>query len=552
MKGLILTVIISCLVALTATSFAQESDQCVVHIDKPVYVTGEVVWYKVYLPAFLHETPFTVLASVHDASGDAIEQYFVRTEGQSAFGGYYKIPFDLDAGIYRLNLSVHSQEINDRVDLVNFAMPIYNDLKKGNENISLSEKAVAPVVANQLQVAAELDDKIKLRDAVVANIRVTDESGQPASGDISISVTDRDLLSDLPYAQSVFRGPSLERSNLQNLQNSIYLKGTVFREATNEPVALNVLGGYSGTDNRIYYTKSFEDGRFLMRIPDYTGSKPIQFLGYHREENHIRVELDEVRIDAINDELRYTNGILEYMNWSRLRKKIFQYYDTQETVLDPQAITYPVQELDPDATYIMDEYEPFETVGGFFNELMSAVSFSLDDDSLYQASMYNPSGRAAKNTYLNGPPLFIIDDKATRNADFAARMSASPIETMELFLQPKKLLSQFNALGISGVVRIKTRLKDVEVPQADREDVFAISGLQASADFPPHSAQTDTNHPLFAPVLHWVGDGKTDANGSAIINFTQSDDISRFEVRIVTVDAQGRLGEGSSSFESLR
>lgn len=540
------------IILLAFTDAQEENLSCVVHIDKPIYVTGEVVWCKVYLPAFLHDQPFTVLASVHNAAGNSVEQFFIRTEGKSAFDAYYKIPFDLDAGIYRINLSVHSQEVNDKIDLVNFAIPIYNDLKAVSEGITLSEAVTsANDGSSQLQISAQIDSEISLRDAVIANLKVTDQSGQPVSGDVSISVIDRELMTDMPYAQTLFRGDPLDRFNLQNLENSVFLKGTVYREKTGEPVALNVLGGYSGTDNRIYYTKSFEDGRFLMKIPDYTGSKPIQFLGYHREESYIRVELDQLKLDPISDKLKYTNGVLEYMNWSRLRKKIFQYYDTQELTLDPQAVVHPVQELDPDATYIMDEYESFETVSGFFNELMSALSFSLDDDSLYQASMYNPSGRAAKNTYLNGPPLFIFDDKATRNADFAARMSPSPIETVELFLQPKKLLSQFKALGISGVVRIKTRLKDIEVPQADREDVFAISGLQAAADFPQRGA-VDMTHPVFAPVLHWAGNGQTDANGSAVINFSQSDDVSRFELKVVAVDATGRVGEGKTDFQSLR
>ncbi len=551
MKKFVLPLLVAIFCGFVQNTQAQDENlSCVVHIDKPVYVTGELIWYKVYLPTFLHES-FAVLASLHDAEGRSVEQFFIRTEGKSSFSGYYKIPFDLDAGIYRMHFAAHSQHVNRTEELLTFSIPIYNDLKPNDENISLSDVAEAPSSAGDLKVSAQIEDQIKLRDAIVTMIKVADEEGQAIAGDVSVSVTDAELFAGMPYAQTVFRGKELDRFNLQELENSVFIKGTVFRQETGEPVALNVLGGYSGTDNRIYYTKSFSDGRFILKFPDFSGSKPIQFLGYHREESKIRVELDQPKIDPISQDLKYTNSVLEYMNWSRLRKKIYQYYDTQETILNAQAIVHPVQELDPDATYIMDEYESFETVSSFFNELMSALSFSLDDDSLYTASMYNPSGRAAKNTYLNGPPLFIIDDKATRDADFAARMSASPIETMELFLQPKKLLSQFKALGISGVVRIKTKFKDIEVPKADREDVFAISGLQPRAEFLISTPSLPDQQPSFAPVLHWADDSQTDATGSTNLSFNQTDDLSRFLIKVVVVDAEGRLGEGSATFQSI-
>ncbi|MBX2815381.1 MAG: hypothetical protein KTR24_05280 [Saprospiraceae bacterium] len=525
--------------------------QCIGQIDKPIYVTGEVIWFDVLLPTFLHGKEFSTRTSIHRQDGKSIDHFFIKSEGKSNIDGYYKIPYALEAGLYRIHLAVRSTQTNQNEALITMTVPIYNDLKSAPQDLRLAKTVVGDQSMDQaLQVSIDADAGFAPGESVAAKVKVKDAQGNPVAAQLSVSVTDTELLADLPYTRTTFVGEEIDRFDFQELESAVFVTGTVLHQDRDEPVKLNVFGGYSGTDNRIFYTGTDDDGKFLMKIPDYTGAKPIQFMGYQREEDRIRVVLDETTLPEIEDELAYTEGVLQYMNWSRLRKKIYQYHGGAEFPLALEEIIPEPQKLKPNARYVMDEYESFETVSAFFNELMAALTFILEEDSTYTASMYNPSGRIAKNTYLSGDPLFIIDDKATRDATFVAEMSASPVETMELFLQPVELLKTFSALGISGVVRIKTRLRDIEVPSEDYEDVFPINGLQARSQFPSRNIEGSEDMPQFSSSLFWDSAVESDPRGESTIIYQGTDDRSTFKIRVFARDESGNVGIGEATYRS--
>ncbi|MCB0689849.1 MAG: hypothetical protein KDC53_25085, partial [Saprospiraceae bacterium] len=154
---------------------------------------------------------------------------------------------------------------------------------------------------------------------------------------------------------------------------------------------------------------------------------------------------------------------------------------------------------------------------------------------------------------LNGPPLFIIDGKMTRDADFVARLPISAVETVELFLDAPKLRSSFQAIGVSGVVRITTSIANLKLPEADAGNIHTIYGLQPKAHFPGFNAQvlTDQKHePFFRPQLFWNPDIPVGPDGMASTTFVQSDDTGPFLIEVVFQTADGRRGTKSFQYEA--
>ncbi|MEM9847015.1 MAG: hypothetical protein AAF847_03935, partial [Bacteroidota bacterium] len=277
--------------------------------------------------------------------------------------------------------------------------------------------------------------------------------------------------------------------------------------------------------------------------PPFYGVRPVQFIGYQFEHMEIGVDVDQRQLPPIEQPLIYTEAVKSYLALSQQRKKIFQLYQSLENKIEPDKIDLDILNLEPSTTFIIDEYESFEFMHSFFGELLTPLKFILQKDSTYIATMSNPTGRLSANTTLSGTPLFIIDGKLTRDADFVARLDMDYIQKVELMFKPDNLRKKFKAIGRSGVVKITTNLRDIPMAEKDAADLFTISGLQPNAEFPVFDANTvDSKQPFFRPQLYWNPTLKSDKNGKAKLSFYQSDDISSFVVRVVVQGENGAYG----------
>jgi hypothetical protein len=540
------------LLLLGPVSHAQPSLETIVHLDKSFYVSGEVIWFKLYLPITWKGHDVVLQTTILDEDANIAARFFIRTEDKNYIAGYYKTAFDASAGIYEMQFSASAGANGPEQLLAFLQVPIYNDLEKISANTPLTDVVAAKEISTSGNLSIAInptDQRIKSRSELSVGLSVTDENGNPVIGQASVSVKDAVLAKSISGDAEIMTLPLSYTINPSLLEKEIYTRGTI-TTAEGLPLQINVLGGYVGADEKIYYSKSNEAGAYLLTLPDFTGSKKIQFLGFQYERLDLRSSAAKPKLMGVKKDLIYTEEIQEYLLLSKMRKKIFQHYESFESDLEPQGIAIEVNPLKPDATYSVKEYESFKDLKSFFGELMTPLRFKLEKDSLYTASLYNPNGRTAKNTELNGPPLFMVDGKVTRNADWVARLPISAVETVELFLDAPVLRSYYKAIGVSGVVKIYTTLSNLKLPDADASNIHDIVGLQAKADFPVFNPFNNaTNQPFFRPQLYWNPSLVTDTQGSSRFSFFQSDDTGEFEIKVVFQADDGRIAVGTYQYQ---
>jgi len=526
---------------LVNTNYAQ-SGNTLLHLDKSFYVTGEVVWYKFYLPTDLKGQEKIVEVLISDKEGSIIDQYFLKNEGNSFVEGYYKIPFNIEAGWYRISILPTG---NTKALLSSITFPVYNDLVSAQEAQNPATLSADPnIVAqlNDLNIEVQLDQSTYApRDQVQVEVLVKDKNGKTVkNANLSLSVSDANLID-----QNLL----VEGAITTNVGNEIAIEGTLVDES-GEPMRASVLGMYSSLEDRIFYSSADAKGRFSFKPPVFSGSRPIQFIGYQFEHMDIGIQLENRKMLPIQQELTYTEAVKNYMSLSRQRKKIFQIYKSLENQIETEKVKLDIQELNPGFTYVIDEYESFDFMYSFFGELITPLKFLLQPDSTYKATLYNPTGRASANTQLSGDPVFIIDGKLTRDADFVARMDMDYIEQVDLMYKSENLREKFSAIGRSGVVKITTNLKNVPIAEKDAADIFTISGIQPKAAFPTFQPNDiPSSQPFFRPQLYWNPNLTTDGNGKASFTFYQSDDLSQFVIRVVGQGADGAFGQASKVYE---
>ncbi|MBK7870522.1 MAG: hypothetical protein IPJ74_07500 [Saprospiraceae bacterium] len=372
-----------------------------------------------------------------------------------------------------------------------------------------------------------------------ANIIVKDKNGKPMKANLSVAVSDWALTgSEVLNQATVQEGYPLGTTAFDD---HIYSRTKLAAEKLNE----NLIGIYAAQDWQMFYASPDKEGTFFIAMPHFYGDKTIQFLGYPNPD--INIQLEEPIKSAPAVPLVYTEGILKYLQLSQQRKKIFQLYKTLETNLNNEKADEEIEPIQPDRTIRTEEYESFEDIATFIREISSPVAFTLDrKKNLYSARMYNP----AAQTFYPNDPMFIIDGKVTRNADFAARLKLNQIEQIDLYYNFDKLFENFLVIGSSGVISITTK-SGVLIPEEEEKDIFKINGLQYPAAFPefrPEQVNNNAHQPFFRPQLFWNPSVETNEQGQARLQFFQSDDISTFRIEIVAQSEDGTIGVGKKEY----
>ncbi len=630
----------------------------VVHMDKSFYVTGEVAWFKVYLPREVKGNSLVIRTFVFDSNGNSVEDFFLKTEGRTYVAGYYKIPFNAKSGMYRMAFVGQNGASKTSTKIAEAIFPIYNDLealsiKKEDLHIPTFDNSIqvskdldvsleidsdpkfpkmekvlttftvqdqasdpvstelmvpaidwvlnadfdnelgmyrmeivqagavaklgevlVPIAKNygnvniakeQLQkkgdqekslLSDDLEVSIKLnkstfqaREEIVADISVKDKSGNPVKANMSISVTDWSLTGAKVFNPNNLRsGVALSTEDLSKIEDELYFPG-IISDTSDSPIQANLVGAWSSEENQIQFTKSDADGFFYLKMPAWYGSKPVQFLG-HGEQEDIQVELKNEVKNGELDALVYTQGILDYLNLSRKRKKIFQLYTALEYNLQPEDKPLAIEELKPDRLVNLKEYEAFENLPLFFTEITSAgVRFIKNRNGKYEAGVYNP--KQTFEGYFPGNPLFVVDGKVTRNADFVANIEYNTIETAGIYADPRSMRRQFSAMAPAGAIVLTTNQPDFRLPSHEEADIFEVNGLQNPAAFPvfnPAEINHNPYQPFFRPQQYWNPNAETDETGNASISFFQSDDVSTFLIEVVIQSEDGRMMRGERKY----
>ncbi|MFN0214889.1 MAG: hypothetical protein ACKVT2_11590 [Saprospiraceae bacterium] len=525
---LLLTGIFIHLYSLTAST----PDAAIVHFDKSFYVSGEVVWYKLYLPATALGKDFSVKVIVLGGPGQA-EESFLPVEKKGVCHGYFLLPFDALASVYTFRFSATRADGTED-ELIRAYVPVYNDL-----NLSLEKIAVQPfleedkvIMPNDLNVSIQLVSNVvpAPRLSLQIKINVSDQLGNPVSTEGSISIADEALCGGKVFPKGNFQMGTRVDARADWL-SGVYKKGFV-RHADGRLMSSTLIPLLDIVTHQLHFTKSSE-GAFTLCIPSYSGNRQLQMLGLQEEPLKVSWESFEGNLNPA-PKLTYTEGILNYLDLSRKRKKVYQLYGRTETALNLSMPEAKPVEWKGKQSYNVQNYEHFPDLATFFQEVIWRVKFSKKG-SRYTAKMYNVD----THTDFEEAPLFLIDQKASFDADFIARLDPAGIQSIELLFEPKLMRKFYPAIGGGGVVRIKTIAGDQKLPIEKESEILSLQGELLPAIFPPPSPEAQS---LLRPVIFWQPSFTTDRSGTITIPFVHSDDRSTFCAEVLVQGPDGRRG----------
>jgi hypothetical protein len=503
-----------------------------VHFDKAFYASGEVVWYKLYLPVSMQGKMFSVRASVFSAPLNLVGEAYIPVEKNGVCQGYFQVPFDARASMYSFVFAVMRPD-GATDELIRAHVLVYSDLGEWPQKTSLetvSAPAFPPLQALKVEIVPAPESTFVPGGNVRLLIQVKDEIGHPMAAEASLSVTDAGLCGpEVLGTTGIYWNDHVPDAG--EWLSGVFKSGFVKTPSGQLP-SINLIPVLDTETQQLHFTKSAA-GRFVVTLPPFEGERRLQIVSFPDEP--FSVYWNETESPASTPPVRYTEGVLRYLETSRKRKKIYQLYGQTEISL--QAL--PKKAEAPDwkgrQTFIVPNYEQFPDLATFFQEVVWRVKF-VKKGERYSANMYNSDTHAN----FGAPPLFIIDRKATFDADYIGKLDQSLIAEIDMLSDPKQLKKRYPAIGNGGVVRIRSISGHLNLAEEKEREILKIQGVLPAVSFPLFSP--DNGLPRIRPVTCWQPSFQTDREGKAAITFVQGDDRSTFCAEVVVQAPDGRRG----------
>lgn len=521
-----------------------QAEQVLVQLDKPFYTAGDPMAYQLYFPKTFQGKNLALKVALYHPDGQLVTEHFVKTGGQLQANGYLKIPYNLPSQSYHWLLLGTNQAGDKRIKLGELLLPIYDDLSSAPIPAQLSTNNPSSSIPSELSIDFQLaSSELQRGSKVEANIAIKDQAGQVVDGTLSITVKDAALLSMGTDDERSTYYLELPRDMASQLSEEIHILGTSLNlDGSAFPSA--ILCAYIREENQFFCTNSGKNGHFSLVVPELRGERHIQFMDYQRSDIQV----------VLSDNVSLSNGIISntkaslqnYLNWSRLRKKIYQFYGTVESPLN--ALPNPIEstEFTSDQQFVMGHYEPFDDLTIFFNEIVTPFKIRERGKKGHIARMFNPTQQIRQ--FYAGSPVFIVDGRLTKDANFIYNIPIGKIDTIDLFFYPQSLQPQFGPIANSGMVVIKTSLSQLELPEMDANNIFNISLLKAEYAKPSAAEQTQGQIKI-GPNLVWLANQPVSSSGSYQLDFEHGDDLGTFLIEIAFQSQEGQTATFTQYYE---
>lgn len=565
------------------------AEKVLVHSDKQFYITGEIIWFKIYvtdaasnLPLPLSKTAYTELI---DQNGNILSQAKIElTNGTGS--GSFELPLNANSGNYHLSVYTNwmrnnpSSIFNKNITVINtqhsFDTTAFMVLKEKNEEAdariltdnrpaNLKNKKLPPfniqVITNQKvyqkRSAVEIIFTPKSDAAITTNLSVAvyklndlDNGGEFGEEEAHSENTNSSLkmITDHPAFIPEMNG-YLVHVKVKNTETGKPMPGI--------PVILSLTGKLAN----FQYGESDEEGIAYFNLKNVYG--PQQFLVKTTPEFENTVDLELVKsflkfpVAPIVEKVKIKNEYLaavEEMHNNLVINKAFTpdisdyFYATNLDSLSFFGV--------PTSTYLLDNYKRFITMEEVLREYVKEVMVRIRNKNYYllvfnkQLFYLRKYVDVTNNMMDENGPLVLLDGIPV--TDLNKLMKYDPLKIRKLQLVAERYLIGQNVYdGILSFTTYKGEFEDLQLNK--KELLFEDDGWQLKRKFymPDYSNPLIKNNriPDFRQLLFWAPEVKTSKSENGKITFYTGDLTGKFAVEVKGISADGRIVNEMNTFE---
>ena len=528
---------------------AQSAEQLTVHFDKPFYVSGENIWYKIYFGIPVDSMKSKVVRiELINSNGAKVIQQKIQIKDNYALGDM-TLPYDWKEGNYLFRAYTLWSLNFGETTLFEKIIPIYN-LLETTKTLSYLSKDDFIIIQNQkakassLEIVAQLNKPSYTKNEIVElQLSVKDKKRAVLPAHISIAVTDGNYLPNNNVQLSSFseQGKIIGVPSFQAEQN-LQLYATL-QDGKRQPVTTQFLSLYFPELGAFKSTK-IEKGNLKTPLPNFYENQVIQVFDF----NPFHDPLPTIQLQDLSPTITYRgvptqrdNTVENYLYHLSL------YRQYQETFKMPSLIYPSIPSINRN---IWQPDEHFDIAD--YNSLPDVVAFA--DEALIKARMITKKGQLTlRLPYENNkilhkkPPWYLYNNWMTLESPAILKTPLRAIETIDIY-NNSQTISQYldPALVRTGVFAIYT--KDGKTPKTiiDQPNNKTITGYYYPRTFTSPTLQEKV--PYFPPLIYWNGQVETDATGKATVQFNTSSSIGRHIISVVVGTQRGTLEETNVTY----
>lgn len=568
-------------------------ERILVHSDKNFYISGEIIWFKIYVveansyrPQTLSKTAY---AELIDQSGNPLLQARIELK-QGNGSGSFRLPADAKSGIYQLRLYTNwmknnpSAIVDKQITIINtqhafdtsaFILSSNNDSNDSMDIISKNNKTefIKNLKPAPLRVQVTTNQQSYQRRSPVEIFLQSTIENPSISTNLSVAVyklnnvnNHFDFLNTEERSKNISKPINDANQYPYMPEMEGYIVRIMVRNAeTGKPSdGIPVMLSLTGKLTEVQYGESDEEGLVYFNLKKVYGAQQLFIKTTQQYENVVDLELSKPFLPAASSSIQQKGIIknefldaVEEMHNNLVINKAFS-PDTSDKFIPAlrDSISFYGPEI---STYLLDNYKRFITMEEVLREYVKEVMVRIRNKNyfllvfskqLFQLRKYVDY---ANNMLDENGPLVLIDGIPV--SDFNKLMKYDPLKVRKLeVVADRYLLGKKTYDGILSFTTYKGTFEDLQLN--NKELLLDDEGWQLQRKFfmPDYNDPAIKNNriPDFRELLFWAPDIKISKSDGGKISFFTGDITGKFAVVVHGISGDGKVVNEMMTFEVSR
>lgn len=532
--------------------------------DRNIYIAGEKAWLKVFkmnkLTGLPDDMSRVIYIELLDRNNFPLRQLKTGTNGSSGAAGFI-IPENTATGNYLIRAYTAWMQNWPAATYAYSEISVLNpfqDTENQNADDTLksgSEKNLGSPSEDQEYSGSicSINSNKKVfsgREKVSLDIKVTDQTGNPADADLCVSIVKSSLLKP---DRSVTSMPQVISPGLDTIKHLPELEGHLVsgmlmkntgETLANTGISLSIVGKTA----RCRFTTTDENGRFNFVVKE-PGTNEIVIQPLSSQITGYYVDLKQTfSTDFIN--YRTTafvpdSNLIKELNKAVIAMQISNIYEPFRTNTGKKNISLvPDFYGKPEKTIIMSDYIELTTLREAVKEIIPDL-YVMKHDGAYDFKMINKFNQRFENE-----PLVLVDGIPEHNFEKVLAIASKEIEKTDVI----NTRYFYSGNVFDGIVSFVTRKGDLSVMEYDNSMFRQVYEFcLGPEDFysPDYRAKEllESRIPDFRNTLYWNPSLHTGTTGRAEIEFFTSDEKGEYTVIARGITSKGKIFTSSMMIE---
>ncbi len=534
-------------ISLSALAYnADQPDKILIVLNKSFYVSGETIWYKVYILNKSSETK-VVHVGLFNSSGKLLTDQKLQIIDGTAHRSI-EIPIEWNDDVYRLEVITRWNLNFDGLGIFEMKIPIYNSslhLNYLSTNYHVMSSSDFPDSIKQTFPFLKLDFDKKIYnpgDSVSLKI-LTSKVG--SHYDLAVSVLDFSQIPTDETTENKFAVSSSDQVNpklsfpiIYQHEMDLSLVGAILKTDKSSVINSNQLSIYLSSQHKFLRAKAV-NGNFSTDLPDINGQEIIQVL----DMNPFQEQMPYIRQIPIWDHISFgqlsdgppvhTPAIDQYIYHIRLRRKIDEIFIrnkdyTYQTT--PALIDFPK----PDMTFDMSKFKLLADLDDFISSVMVSARRYINDGN-HTFRLLNDQ----TNYFFMYHPWYLVDGLFTYDENEILKTPFESLKSVGFYTNYKSIYHFEPLMILNGIVKVTTKDQYWEKQILSYPNTFVYQGYYKGKSFKelqPELNADSVDVPDLRPVVYWDPVVMVTRGQETRIKFKSTDNTGIFLVKISGVD----------------